>query len=70
MQQTFASQRLLTVEGLSNYLGLTERYIRRLVAEDRIPVTRIGRGKLFFDVEAIDRWVSRSTTQPMKGSIK
>lgn len=58
------SARLVDVDGLSNYLGLSERYIRRLVSEDRIPVTRIGAGKLFFDIEEIDRWLSRSTSKP------
>lgn len=61
------STRLLDLNGLCAYLGVSERYARRLVAEDRIPVTRIGR-KLWFDHLEIDRWISRSTTKPQRGA--
>lgn len=60
-------QRLLDLKGLCGYLGISERYARRLVAEDRIPVTRLG-GKLFFDIVAVDRWITRSTTIPARGA--
>jgi|FreactcultureFD7_1027221.scaffolds.fasta_scaffold10565_4 excisionase family DNA binding protein len=61
------SSRLLDLDGLCAYLGVSERYARRLVAEDRIPVTRIGR-KLWFDHVEIDRWIVRSTTKPQRGA--
>lgn len=61
------STRLMDLDGLCNYLGFTPRYVRRLVAEDRIPVTRLAR-KLFFDIEEIDRWIKRSTSNPRRGA--
>jgi len=62
-----AAGRLLDLNGICQYLGMSERYVRRLVAEDRIPVTRIGR-KLWFNVMEIDRWIARSTTKPTRGA--
>ena len=61
------TSRLLDLEGLCRWLGISERYARALVTEDRIPVTRLGR-KLFFDVVEIDRWIKRSTTKPRRGA--
>ena len=58
--------RVLDFPDMCKYVGITERYGRRLVAEDRIPITRIGR-KLFFNVAEIDRWLTRSTTKPSRG---
>jgi hypothetical protein len=46
---------------------MPKRYAQRLVTEDRIPVTRLGR-KLWFDVVEIDRWIKRSTTKPRRGA--
>jgi excisionase family DNA binding protein len=65
--EAVASSRLLDLEGLCEYLGMPKRYAQRLVTEDRIPVTRLGR-KLWFDVIEIDRWIKRSTSKPQRGA--
>ena len=65
--EAVASSRLLDLDGLCKWLGVSERYARALVTEDRIPVTRLGR-KLFFDVVEIDRWIKDSTTKPRRGA--
>jgi excisionase family DNA binding protein len=57
----FASGRLIDLPGLCNWLGLSERQVRELVAKKRIPVTKID-GRLRFDINAIDRWLAKSTT--------
>jgi hypothetical protein len=59
------SGRLRDLAGISAYLDMSPRYVRRLVEDDRIPVTRFApRGRLFFDIVEIDRWIARSTGRP------
>jgi hypothetical protein len=53
--------RLKTLPELCEWLNLTERQVRNMVAKEIIPVTKIS-GRLFFDIVAIDRWLARSTT--------
>ena len=65
--EAVGNSRLLDLEGLCEYLGMSKRYAQRLVTEDRIPVTRLGR-KLWFDVVEIDRWIKRSTSKPRRGA--
>ena len=48
--------RLLTVSEAANYLGFTERHLRRLVSERRI--TYVKDVKLLrFDVRDLDAWI-------------
>jgi len=47
---------LLDIDGLAERLGVTDRFVRRLVAERRIPFLKIGKYVRFDPVE-IDRWV-------------
>lgn len=49
----------LDFEGAAAYTGLEERYLRRLVAERRIPHAKMspGRtGRIFFDPDKLDEW--------------
>jgi excisionase family DNA binding protein len=51
---------LLDFEGAAKYLGFTERYTRRLVAEKRLPhiKTASGRtGRVYFDPDRLDEWI-------------
>ncbi len=48
--------RLLTIAEVAEYLGVTERHIRRLVAERRIPFVKWGH-LLRFDPVEIDAWI-------------
>ena len=48
--------RLVDINGLVEYLGVTKRHIRRLVAEGRIPYVKWG-SILHFDLDEIDAWI-------------
>ena len=50
------THRLLDVEGAAEYLSVTPRFIRRLVAERRVPFVKLGR-LLRFDPADLDRFV-------------
>jgi len=50
------TRRLLTVPEAAEYLSVTERFIRRLVAERRIPRQYVGR-HLRFRIEDLDAWL-------------
>ncbi|MHB1929000.1 MAG: helix-turn-helix domain-containing protein [Acidimicrobiales bacterium] len=48
--------RLLTLEQLTAALETSERHVRRLVAERRIPYLKVG-GRLRFDADEIAGWL-------------
>ncbi|MCP4306164.1 MAG: helix-turn-helix domain-containing protein [bacterium] len=50
---------LIDVSALAVKLGVTQRFIRRLVAENRVPFLKIGRF-VRFDPREIDDWVEGS----------
>ena len=50
------SRALIDVPALAERLGVTQRFIRRLTVEDRVPFLKIGKFVRFDPVE-IDRWV-------------
>jgi excisionase family DNA binding protein len=47
---------LVDIHGIAEYLGDSERHVRRLVAEQRIPYLKVGR-LLRFDCDEVDRWL-------------
>lgn len=51
------TSRLLDVEGAAEYLSVTPRFIRRLVAERRLPFVKLGR-HLRFDTADLDRFIN------------
>ncbi len=52
---------LLDRPTLAGLLGTTERHVRRLVAERRIPFIRVGRF-IRFEPGAIERWLREQAT--------
>lgn len=52
---------LLDAPSLASLLNTTERHLRRLVAERRIPFVRVGRF-IRFDPAAVGRWLEDRTT--------
>ena len=50
--------RLVDINGVADYLGVTVRHIRRLVAEERIPYIKWG-SHLHFDLDEIDAWLDQ-----------
>jgi excisionase family DNA binding protein len=59
--------RLLDVPGAADYLGTSERHIRRLVEERRIPFLKLGPGRsarLRFDTARLDEWIEAYSVEP------
>jgi excisionase family DNA binding protein len=52
---------LLDIPALAEHLGVTERHVRRLVFERRIPFIKVGR-LVRFDPAEIAAWIDRSRT--------
>ena len=49
---------LLDIVQASIYLGCSERYLRRLIQERRIPFIRLGGRKIRFTIIDLDSWVN------------
>jgi excisionase family DNA binding protein len=47
---------LIDIETVAKLLGVGERYVRRMVAERRVPTVKIGH-YVRFDLEDIRNWV-------------
>jgi len=48
---------LVDTETVANLLGVGERYVRRMVAEQRVPTVKVGR-LVRFDLADIRAWVA------------
>jgi excisionase family DNA binding protein len=57
--------RLLGVEEVAERLGVTPRYVRRLVAERRIRFVKVGH-LLRFEGDDLDDWIERNCTEPIE----
>ena len=57
------SSGMLDVEELSEQLGVSVRFVRRLVYERRIPYYKVGKF-VRFDPETIDQWVQQNRIDP------
>ncbi len=53
----------LTLDELAELLHITERHIRRLVAENRIPYTKVG-GQLRFNLARVQGWLDHNSHEP------
>ena len=60
---TATGARMRDLPGIAEYTGFTVSYLRHLVRTKSIPVTKF-KGRLWFDVIEIDKWIRRNTTQP------
>jgi excisionase family DNA binding protein len=56
---------LLDSAGLAERLGVTERHVRRLVAERRIPFVKVGRF-VRFDPTQVASWLAHRTTEAVR----
>ncbi len=54
---TTTPQALWDVAALAHRLGVTERFVRRLVAERRVPFYKIGKF-IRFEPDRIDAWLA------------
>lgn len=51
-----AQRRLIDIAGLAERLGVSERFVRRLIAERRVPFFKVGKF-IRFDSNDIDLWI-------------
>ena len=65
---TPAPTSLLDVDALAERLGVTPRFVRRLVHERRVPVLKIGKF-VRFDPREIEGWID-AARQPPIDSVK
>jgi excisionase family DNA binding protein len=56
---------LLDSAALAGRLGITERHVRRLVAERRIPFVKVGRF-VRFDQQEVVSWLARRTVEALR----
>ena len=56
---------LIDVHALAEFLGVGERYVRRMVAERRVPTVKLGR-LVRFDLAEIRRWLDEQR-RPRQG---
>ena len=49
--------RLLDVPGAAERLGCSERYLRRLIQERRIPFVRLGGTRIRFSLGELEIWL-------------
>ena len=62
------TQVLLDITQLAERLGVSERFVRRLVEERRIPFLKIGK-YVRFDPDDVDRWIAHQRiSQTTSGS--
>lgn len=55
---------LLDIPKLAEHLGVTDRHVRRLVDERRIPYVRWGR-RIRFDPDEVARWLEAARVEPL-----
>ncbi len=58
-------QVLLDVPTLAERLSVTQRFVRRLIAEDRVPYLKIGKF-IRFDPAEIENWLDDQRVQPLR----
>jgi excisionase family DNA binding protein len=59
--------RLLDLPGVAEHLGTSERHVRRLVQERRIPFIKVGRF-VRFDPEDIATWLDAARIAPARSN--
>ena len=59
METTQPQRNLIDVSAVADRLGVSVRYVRRLVAERRIPFYKLGH-LLQFDSDEVEAWLDRT----------
>jgi len=57
---------LLDIRAAANRLGCSERFIRRLVQERRIPFVKLGGTRVRFMDADLDKWVANQRVEPKR----
>ncbi len=58
-----SKRRLVDTDGVADYLNTTPRWVRRGVAEGRLPFLKLG-ALVRFDLDAIDAWLDNDCARP------
>jgi excisionase family DNA binding protein len=57
---------LISVEQLADELGVSVRYVRRIIAERRIPYVKVGH-LIRFQRNEVERWVEANRVDTLTG---
>jgi excisionase family DNA binding protein len=58
------STRLIDISDAAETLGVSVRYVRRLVAERRIPYVKLGH-YIRFDRDELELWIDEARVRPL-----
>ncbi len=58
------TRRLLNIDETSEYLGLAQTTIYKMVSQRRLPFVKVGR-LVKFDKDLLDEWIKQHTFMPM-----
>lgn len=61
-------ERLIDIDEVAGRLGVSTRYVRRLVAERRIAYLKVGR-LLRFDTDVVDAWLAACGVAASEGGM-
>jgi excisionase family DNA binding protein len=64
-QYEAVARRLVDVNEIAGYMGLSAHTVYTWVSQRRIPFTKVGR-LTKFDLRAIDEWIAKHSVSPMK----
>ena len=59
---------LLDIEDLADRLGVSVRYVRRLVAERRIGYIKVGH-LVRFEPEQVERWIDHNRVRALRSPL-
>ncbi len=59
---------LLDIEQVAIRLGVSTRYVRRLIAERRMAYIKVGH-LIRFEPEQVDLWIVQNTRSPLRGGV-
>ena len=62
----FVSRPLLDIRGAANLLGCSERFVRRLVQERRVPFIKLGGTRVRFAETDLDHWLAGQRVEAVR----
>lgn len=63
-ERTPISPRLLDIQQVATYTGLSVHTLYTMVSQRRIPFVKVGR-LTKFDLRLLDEWIAKNTMMPM-----
>jgi len=64
MSETANLRRLIDINGVADYTGLSVHTVYTMVSQRRIPYVKVGR-LVKFDLNMLDGWIKQHTVMPM-----